>query len=184
MPCGIIFLQSSWRALCVHTSHILNKMSTTISLRRLTSSAVRSFHTAPPLQALPARKVPIASRSVSSTPPQFLSFDDLDSVAPAVPSRSPARPAPTPRSAAVSGTAGAGAEGSGLDSVIPSAPMSTFPNDQYRPLPSAVGIPGEEAAVDWTTSFAGLSATPFDREAREILLAPLKPADIECKPGE
>ena len=36
--------------------------------------------------------------------------------------------------------------------------------------------------VDWTRSFHGLSSEAFSSEARDILLAPVDPDDIEVKP--
>lgn len=36
--------------------------------------------------------------------------------------------------------------------------------------------------IDWTRSFHGLSATPFPKEAADILLAPTDPAEVEIKP--
>lgn len=36
--------------------------------------------------------------------------------------------------------------------------------------------------VDWSSSFHGLSAQPFDKEAAKILLADIAPDDVEVKP--
>lgn len=36
--------------------------------------------------------------------------------------------------------------------------------------------------VDWTRSFHGLSAQPFDKEAADVLLAPIPFDDVEVKP--
>ncbi|KLT45804.1 mitochondrial genome maintenance MGM101 [Cutaneotrichosporon oleaginosum] len=41
-------------------------------------------------------------------------------------------------------------------------------------------MPGE--AHDWTTSFRGLSAAPFDKDVANALLKPLSPEDVEMKP--
>jgi hypothetical protein len=36
--------------------------------------------------------------------------------------------------------------------------------------------------VDWSRSFHGLSATPFSKEAADVLLAPIEDNDVEVKP--
>lgn len=45
------------------------------------------------------------------------------------------------------------------------------------------GGSAEENGQDWASSFFGLSTTPFSKEAAEVLMRPVKPEDIECKPG-
>ncbi|KAF7131045.1 hypothetical protein CNMCM5793_004032 [Aspergillus hiratsukae] len=47
------------------------------------------------------------------------------------------------------------------------------------PLPPDIA-PQEK--IDWTRSFHGLSAAPFPKEAAEILLAEVDPAEVEIKP--
>lgn len=42
---------------------------------------------------------------------------------------------------------------------------------------------GDGSPFDWSRSFHGLSAQPFDKEISEVLLAPVNPIDIEIKPG-
>ena len=42
----------------------------------------------------------------------------------------------------------------------------------------------DASGTDWTRSFAGLSSSPFSKEAANVLLAPLDPLDVEIKPGE
>ena len=37
---------------------------------------------------------------------------------------------------------------------------------------------------DWSKSFHGLSAQTFSKEITDILLSPINPMDIECKPGK
>jgi hypothetical protein len=73
-----------------------------------------------------------------------------------------------------------------------SPPLTSYPTAEsgYQPLPSAPvskGVDGEAAvgdgASDWSSSFKGLSEKPFSKETAELLLAPLKPEDIEIKPG-
>jgi len=44
----------------------------------------------------------------------------------------------------------------------------------------ANGTPG--AAIDWSSSFHGLSTTPFSPETAAVLMQPLDPQDIEVKP--
>jgi hypothetical protein len=73
-----------------------------------------------------------------------------------------------------------------MNNVTPSPPLRTFPNDTYRPLPTTAagdGLAGDNSN-DWSTSFAGLSQKPFDKEVADALLKPLAKEDIEVKPGE
>lgn len=42
------------------------------------------------------------------------------------------------------------------------------------------GVPSNQ--VDWSSSFHGLSAQPFSKEAAEVLLADIEPDDVEVKP--
>ena len=42
----------------------------------------------------------------------------------------------------------------------------------------------DASGTDWTRSFAGLSSSPFSKEAANVLLAPLDPLDVEIKPGQ
>ncbi|KAG8747086.1 hypothetical protein FRC10_002502 [Ceratobasidium sp. 414] len=51
---------------------------------------------------------------------------------------------------------------------------------QYDDEPSALS--SDPNTTDWYTSFHGLSAQPFPKEAAEILMAPLEPMDVEIKP--
>lgn len=73
----------------------------------------------------------------------------------------------------------------------PSHPASSPPTPWAQPgvataqYPNAVWqqhAPPPEP-IDWTTSFHGLSARPFSKEAAETLMRPLTPAEIEIKPG-
>ncbi|WVR00255.1 hypothetical protein IAU59_007398 [Kwoniella sp. CBS 9459] len=85
-----------------------------------------------------------------------------------------------------------------------SPPLTSLPGEGYQPLPTVQGsasasaqgqgIQGEApvlpsssangaaAPEDWSTSFAGLSERPFDRETADALLKPLSPQDVEIKP--
>jgi hypothetical protein len=77
----------------------------------------------------------------------------------------------------------------GMNNVTPSPPLSAFPNDSYRPLPTTAagdGIAGGlgDAVNDWSTSFSGLSQRPFDKQIADALLRPLSKEDVEVKPGE
>jgi hypothetical protein len=49
--------------------------------------------------------------------------------------------------------------------------------------PSAAPIPGPGDPMDWSTSFHGLSSTPFPKEVAEVLMAEVNPDDVEIKPG-
>lgn len=71
--------------------------------------------------------------------------------------------------------------------ISPSPPLTAFPNDGYRPLPTTAagdGVGLGDTTNDWSTSFAGLSQRPFDKEAANALLRPLQKDDVEIKPGE
>ncbi|KAG9077307.1 hypothetical protein FS749_010814 [Ceratobasidium sp. UAMH 11750] len=54
-------------------------------------------------------------------------------------------------------------------------PMGQY--DDEPPVPST-----DPNGTDWYTSFHGLSAQPFPKEAAEILMAPIEPMDVEIKP--
>ncbi|OAA53805.1 mitochondrial genome maintenance protein mgm101 [Niveomyces insectorum RCEF 264] len=79
---------------------------------------------------------------------------------------------PTPSSSAEN-VASAGAavdaavDADTVDAVIPEAPTTNLPATD---------------PIDWSSSFHGLSTTPFPREAAAILSAPIDPQDIEIKP--
>jgi Mitochondrial genome maintenance MGM101 len=55
------------------------------------------------------------------------------------------------------------------------AGLSDHPNPQK---------PSDESSpqIDWTTSFHGLSDSPFSKEATNVLLKPIDPHDVEIKP--
>lgn len=62
----------------------------------------------------------------------------------------------------------------------PNQPESSKRGDQ-------LGQPSKQAddsssQIDWTTSFHGLSDAPFPKEAANVLLNPVDPADVEIKP--
>lgn len=46
-----------------------------------------------------------------------------------------------------------------------------------------LSISATPSGVDWTTSFHGMSAQPFSQRAAELLMKPLRPDEIEIKPG-
>ncbi|KAH8930229.1 mitochondrial genome maintenance MGM101 [Atractiella rhizophila] len=64
---------------------------------------------------------------------------------------------------------------------------TSFPARAEAKLPSATyavdAVSRENAeGEDWSTSFYGLSQTPFEKEIADILLKPIDPADVEMKP--
>jgi hypothetical protein len=42
---------------------------------------------------------------------------------------------------------------------------------------------GNGLSTDWSKSYHGLSTQAFPKEVADVLLAPIDPEDIECKPG-
>ncbi|ORY33472.1 mitochondrial genome maintenance MGM101-domain-containing protein [Naematelia encephala] len=145
----------------------------------------RSIHTSARAQAAPAparapyvrrTAVPVsaASRSVSasrpavSTPTPVFDFPDVDDI-------------PSPVSE-IEDYANLAPSRSPNSSVEPSPPLAAFPNDSYKSLPTAPTTIAGEVYTDWTTSFSGLSQTPFSKEAAAELMKPLDPEDIEIKP--
>ncbi|KAF2431194.1 mitochondrial genome maintenance MGM101, partial [Tothia fuscella] len=50
------------------------------------------------------------------------------------------------------------------------------------PTPTAIPLDSTGQNVDWASSFHGLSGAAFSKEAADILLAPVTPADVEIKP--
>jgi len=115
-------------------------------------------------------------------PPATEAFDDYTPPAAASPSTS--RPKSSASTSARSTPAPAG-----MNNVTPSPPLSAFPNDSYRPLPTTAagdGIAGGlgDNVNDWSTSFSGLSQRPFDKQIADALLRPLSKDDVEVKPGE
>lgn len=78
------------------------------------------------------------------------------------PIRSPARSAPRPAAAAA-------------------RPKPTTSRSPPRAPPSTPPD-AEPAAVNWTSSYHGVSAAPFPPEVGAILHKPLDPADVEIKP--
>jgi hypothetical protein len=140
-----------------------------------------------------ARPTPAPAAKAAPAPVAQQSFDNFDGIAdddfapapeafddytPPAAAPSPARPkatTSTPRTVPTS-----------MNNVTPSPPLSSFPNDSYRPLTAAGdGIAGGlgDAVNDWSTSFAGLSQRPFDKEIANALLRPLTKEDVEVKPG-
>ncbi|KAL5508180.1 hypothetical protein ACEPAH_5799 [Sanghuangporus vaninii] len=88
--------------------------------------------------------------------------------------------------------AGTVVPGQGNPSIVDSLPDTANEVQVSEELPTA-GAPSElangiennyeaETTRDWSTSYYGLSAQPFSKEAAEILQSPLNPTDIEIKP--
>ena len=50
-------------------------------------------------------------------------------------------------------------------------------------FPTAANYQTAAPEVDWTTSFHGLSAQAFSKQAAETLMRPLLPTEVEIKPG-
>lgn len=71
---------------------------------------------------------------------------------------------------------------------IPEVPSTTAaweqPGVSSTEYPSAAWRSETAPAIDWTTSFHGLSAQPFSERAGQTLMRPLTPAEIEIKPGK
>lgn len=65
----------------------------------------------------------------------------------------------------------------------PNSKTEKIQNTGLNDSPDLVIDEGAENRVDWSKSFHGLSAVPFQKEAADVLLAPLNPDDVEVKPG-
>lgn len=78
-----------------------------------------------------------------------------------------AKSAPAKAAAAPAASAPTAAEPAGVESAAPS-------------LYDADSVPGE----NWSASFSGMSAQPFEPRIAEILLQPINEEDVEIKPGE
>lgn len=65
----------------------------------------------------------------------------------------------------------------------PKAKNGTAPS-MPKLVESIIDVNGtDDSTTDWSKSYFGLSAQPFDKEVAEILMAPVDPLDIEMKPG-
>ena len=183
--------------------------------RQSGAATSRAVHNSSPAQAAaaaaprpPPRRIAVAAPRARPTPAPAAaskpapvaqqSFDNFDGIAdddfapgpeafddytPPAPAASPSRPSAKPT------TSSPRTVPSSMNNVTPSPPLSSFPNDSYRPLPTTAagdGIAGGlgDAVNDWSTSFAGLSQRPFDKEIANALLRPLTKEDVEVKPGE
>ena len=63
------------------------------------------------------------------------------------------------------------------------SPVVDFPTTtQFDTL--KLDNPPAEGSHNWSTSFHGLSTAPFPDEVANILHEPIKPEDIEIKPGK
>jgi hypothetical protein len=153
--------------------------------RRIAVAAPRARPTPAPVAAAP-KVAPVAQQSFDNFDgiadedfaPAPEAFDDYTPPAATPSSTRPKASTSTPRTVPASMK----------DNITPSPPLRSFPNDSYRPLPTTAagdGIAGGlgDAVNDWSTSFAGLSQRPFDKEIANALLRPLTKEDVEVKPG-
>lgn len=125
-------------------------------------SAVRTITTTTPLRQQSSSPSPPAASSTSSTPASQSSA--------AGPANS-AAPASSPADRA-----------SRIVSPTPNQPTtSNISKTGLSDKPLELETTSEEK-IDWTRSFHGLSATPFPKEAADILLAPTDPEEVEIKP--
>ncbi|KAJ5133502.1 uncharacterized protein N7443_004866 [Penicillium atrosanguineum] len=90
----------------------------------------------------------------------------------------PAPPAQTPRTTTPTSAATATRASAATPSRATTDNLSKSGlSDQPRELENAT-----EDKIDWTRSFHGLSATPFPKEAADILMAETDPEEVEIKP--
>ena len=66
----------------------------------------------------------------------------------------------------------------------PTAPPQPGSANLKEGLSDQPAKPDNESSslIDWTTSFHGLSETPFSKEVADVLLKPLDPSQVEIKP--
>ncbi len=72
-----------------------------------------------------------------------------------------------------------------LAAEIPTPETSSPPSPAFAAALSGNGngtANGTSPAIDWSSSFHGLSTTPFSPETAAVLMQPLNPLDIEIKP--
>ena len=72
-----------------------------------------------------------------------------------------------------------------LAAQIPTPETSSTPSPAFAAALSGGGnatANGTAPAIDWSSSFHGLSTTPFSPETAAVLMQPLNPLDIEIKP--
>ncbi|GAA5855111.1 hypothetical protein JCM8547_002385 [Rhodosporidiobolus lusitaniae] len=105
----------------------------------------------------------------------------------------PAEFDPPPVSPPAASTASAGSSfvrstPASLFEPTPSAPAASPSSSSSAPPQPAVFAPSplppnqQQQEIDWSTSYHGLSASPFTREQAEILMRPLEHQEIEIKP--
>jgi len=140
---------------------------------RLSQRASRSFSTSTRLFALtvppkapapfkaPYKYTKAPARTVSTPASNEPPADDMD----IDPEEYQASKTPAVRSSAVPQTSNS----------VPNPPAL------IEGLSEPGGLP-DGSPTDWSKSYHGLSATPFPKEAAEILMAPIDPLDIEMKP--
>lgn len=163
---------------------LARSLHTTTSISAAAATAARTTYvrrTAVPSSSPSSRLATTKPVAVAPPPSVEAEYEDTypeidDDIISSMAGSPSTRPSPSTRSAPTSNS-------NESINVQPSPPLKSFPNDQYKSLPSAEGIPGESVGPDWTTSFSGLSAEAFSKDAAEELMAPLQPNDIEIKPG-
>ncbi|GAA6018303.1 hypothetical protein JCM11491_005147 [Sporobolomyces phaffii] len=130
---------------------------------------------------------PTRSRCASTSAPPLRRAFTPRSPRPSPPAPVPAKPplesAPTPAPAAVSPAPAVGTSSTAA-APTPPAPDSSLPSNESfasyaPPAPSPTPTPD---GIDWTTSFHGLSTTPFTSAQAATLMRPLVASEIEIKP--
>ncbi|EIN10932.1 mitochondrial genome maintenance MGM101 [Punctularia strigosozonata HHB-11173 SS5] len=61
-------------------------------------------------------------------------------------------------------------------------PVQTASNPSASPFPMDEPPTSLEGETDWSKSYQGLSQEAFSKEVADVLLAPIDPLDVECKP--
>jgi hypothetical protein len=172
---------SSTHPLKATSSTAMSLTRSSTSLSRLTQTLGQRYaSTAGPTSSYPRKtSTPVRKASTPSTP----SRASISST-PKAPAAANDLPPPPPSFEEISGLPRAASTPASSASKFsrptpgqtPPAPLTTFPDENYPGLPNVEG-------ADWSTSFSGLSAQPFDEKAAAILLKPVTPDEIEVKPG-
>lgn len=152
--------------------------------RRTTNSAsgARSAYSrtsTPASSSTPARK---ATSARTPAPAAADIFDHFASDDPSFPTPEPLSDVPDYAALAPRTAAAAAARPAANGDMRASEAPHGF--DESPPSALDAASPDSNAAGDWSSSFHGLSARPFDKEVAQVLMRPLKPADVEIKPGE
>ncbi|KAJ5105525.1 hypothetical protein NUU61_002872 [Penicillium alfredii] len=99
-----------------------------------------------------------------------------------IPTPKPATPPPAPRTTTTTTPTTAPSNDNRATAPTPSRPTTdNISKSGLADKPLELEVSPEEK-IDWTRSFHGLSAAPFPKEAADILLAELDPAEVEIKP--